>query len=84
MVDIVDRLKYAGYNDARLAEAANEIERLRARLEVAFVTCNQLQAIACDFTITKHPCGSEDFHCGCEQMMARIKTPNADSTNRAR
>lgn len=30
MVDIVERLHYAGYNDARLGEAAAEIERLRS------------------------------------------------------
>lgn len=35
MVDIVERLHYAGYNDARLLEAANEIERLREGLKIA-------------------------------------------------
>lgn len=57
-------------------QALAEVERLRARLEVAFLTCNQPEAIACDFTITRHPCGTEDFTCGCEQMMTRLKTPN--------
>ena len=58
-------------------QALAEVERLRERLGVAFATCTQLEAIACDFTITRNPCGTEDFTCGCEQMMTRLKTPNA-------
>jgi len=43
MVDIVERLHYAGYNDARLLEAANEIERLREGLKIASAAVENLE-----------------------------------------
>jgi len=66
-------------------QALAEVERLRERLGVAFATCTQLEAIACDFTITRNPCGTEDFTCGCEQMMTRLNAkltgvPPTDAT----
>lgn len=47
MVDIVERLHYAGYNDARLLEAANEIERLREGLKIASTAVESLH-LECD------------------------------------
>ena len=43
MVDIVERLHYAGYNDGRLLEAANEIERLREGLRIASAAVESLE-----------------------------------------
>ena len=43
MVDIVERLHYAGYNDDRLLEAANEIERLREGLRIASAAVESLE-----------------------------------------
>lgn len=69
--NIVERLRGSTHQIDH--DAADEIERLRERLAVAFATCTQLEALACDFTVTRHPSGSEDFHCGCQQMMIRLK-----------
>jgi len=43
MIDIVRRLRYAEYNDARLSEAADEIERLREGLKIASAAVENLQ-----------------------------------------
>ena len=50
-------------------EALTKIDGLTEGLKIA-------SACACDFTVTRHPCGSEDFHCGCTQMMVVVNARN--------
>lgn len=52
-----------------------EVRKMERELEAMTEGLKIASACACDFTITRHPCGTEDFTCGCEQMMARLKTP---------